>query len=134
MIKMARSAQIFGRDDEILVIRPDPAASFGPKNWFVIVFLIFYLSVLEMWPFYIKLSLKLTAFLSIFKRLRQAQAPSGRLSRHRLRHQPAWTGTTGSCRHIAATTGTIPALTGPDSKIIFLYQHLRKYSISLYIC
>ena len=38
---------------------------------------------------------------------RQAQAPAGtclsRLSWHRLGHQPARTGSTGSCRHIPAT-------------------------------
>ena len=69
---------------------------------------------------------------------RQAQAPAGtclsRLSRHRLRHQPAWTGPDRLNRLMSAHTGygrlrpaqyrPRLAQTSPDSKILFLYQHL----------
>ena len=67
-----------------------------------------------------------TAFLAIFKRLR-----------HRLRHQPTWTDPDRHNRLMSAQpahVGTIPAPNGSDSKILFLYHHLRKYSISLNIC
>ena len=60
-----------------------------------------------------------SAFLAIFKRLRQAQAGTGRL-RH-VPVQPAQAQTlTGPDRHNRLMT----AVTGPDSKILFLYQNL----------
>ena len=73
-----------------------------------------------------------TAFLATFKRLWQAQAPVGTcLSRYRLRQQPASSGPDRHNRLMPAHTGYGRHNTGPDSKILFLYQHFRKYSISL---
>ena len=66
-----------------------------------------------------------TAFLAVFKRLRQAQAPNGtylsRLSRHRLRQQPAWTG----------PNRLMPAHTGLDQPRPALT--LKYYFISTFI-
>jgi hypothetical protein len=60
-----------------------------------------------------------TAFLAIFKRFRQAQAPAGtclsRLSRHTLRHQPAWTGPDRQNRLMPAHTGYYRHNTGPNT-------------------
>ena len=68
--------------------------------------------------------LQYTAFLANFKRLRQTQTRTSSTGAGNNRPGPALNGT---YQLRPAATGYNRHNTGPDYKILYLYQHLRKY-------